>query len=348
MPYRSKLLEIAKNLVIEDYKPVFDRAGIELKIIPYEIGAYETEAILKVKEAIVGPSIASVGLNTSNYAVLAAPYLEGSNYTIVSSSATSSILEKYYPNLITTHQSNRCLAQNISNLIDQEFPMAKISAVVAWDCAYCRDMYENLSENIRSKTTLKKVISDSEAIAPIVEDIMKSSPDIIYIPNFAVFSANLMNGFIEAGFKGTFIGGDSWGETNGRSLQLLTKGKPIHALAVRQRSQHFMTPNLTELSHSLLRDHDMPFSLMVPNVYESFASIFEVILQMEPPYTRERFQSKYRQYKRHQGKYLSFFTDPSLKGNQNAFVVELTGAGISPYKIIESPNYDLINQKNSI
>ncbi|MFK7827194.1 MAG: ABC transporter substrate-binding protein [Oligoflexales bacterium] len=322
--------------MLEDYQLAFKQAGIQLQIIPYEIGAYEPEAILKVKKAMAGPSIASVGLNTSNYAVLAAPYLEGSNYTIVSSSATSSILEKYYPNLIATHQSNRRLAQHISNLINQEFPSAKISAVVAWDCAYCRDMYENLNQSIKNKTTLKKVIADSETIAPIIQEIMKNSPDVIYIPNFAVFSANLMNGFTEAGFRGTFIGGDSWGETNGRSLQSLTNGRPIQALTVRQRSQHFMTPSLAKLNQFLLENHNMPFSLMVPNIYESFASIFEVILKMGPPYTRERFQSVYRRYKHHQGKYLSFYTDPSLTINQNAFVVKLTSAGLSPYRIIES------------
>lgn len=298
------------------------------------------DAVPAAREALAGDTVAAIGLTTSEHAMIAAPLLQGTSYTVISPYASAHSLLPYRPNILLMDDPTTVEAQAIAQFVDSELRPTKPLAIVAWDSAYSKDLYAALPERLRRQFHLVKVLNDSKQLQPIITQVLQYQPDLIFLPVFGVFAGHLIRVIVAGGYHGVFVGGQSWGETNGKAFQLITQGVEFRGYEIRIPSRYFPTPRHQQFAARFEREFPMTFSPLVANLYDGLHFLFSRINTQTTPPTRRTVQALIKRERSFIGMMGKKCLFDEWCAPRTYSVVAVDGGGFRPYTqiVVERQN----------
>lgn len=329
-PKRRLIIEKAIELAVASYKEILKKRDIEVSLKYFDIKSIPTGAIQEVKLAIDSNAIVAIGLSTSNTAKIAADLFGQKDLTIISPYATESGLREHYPKFILLPPDNDSMAETMVKLAK------KVShrrlAIVAWDCPYCRNLFQLISRHEKNDVKLIRAINDSENMNRLALEVIQEKPDLIYLPNFSLFSSQVISALSKKGFRGIFVGGDGWGDsTNG----------PFYAGINKQPFQGFMVTNFT--IHDPPNGFDLFSKKFEESIqtypkgiacyyYDTFALVLEKIMGIKGTITRDKMNQALKDTITFNGKFGKYCLNKSICSTESQLkVLKLDENGIRLY-----------------
>lgn len=334
MPYRASLIDAAITMAQKDWEASSEQKRYNFEIVHYKYGDSTIEALDVVRQALNGDTVAAIGLTTSEYAAVAAPLLQGTSYTVISPYASAHSLMRYHPNLLLMDDPTTVEAKAITQFIEDELRPKKPLAIVAWDSIYSKDLYMALPKTLQQKFHLIKVLNDSKNLEKISLQVMQYKPDLIFLPLFGIFAGHLIKEMTSAGYQGIFVGGQSWGETNGKAFQTITQGVDFLGYEVRIPSRHFLSSEQKKFAERFEREFQVVFSPLAANIYDSLFFLFNRINRLKETPSREIVQKLIQQERSFTGTMGKVCLFDEWCDTRTYSVLKVDGKGFQPYQQI--------------
>ncbi len=282
LPFLAK----APYLAVEDRQSELEKQGIRIKIQEFHTDGGSTLSYKVMKDVLASDTVAAVGIHSSDDAVQMVPLLQGTDYLVVSPTTTSSALQNIQPNFIEFAASNSELAKQME-LFTTFLRSKNIVSVVAWDSANSQDLYHSLSSQFRSRTHLVKIAEELSNLNAVVKEILALGPDTILLPNFPICSATLISALSRSGFKGNFVGPNTWGEGVDPSFMRIVGDAKFSAYSIRQVSRFDLSPEEKNFRSRLMRGSRIPYPSGAAQYYDTTQYLLDLILGASGKVTRK-------------------------------------------------------------
>lgn len=291
----------AMALAVEDRREEFRKLGLSIRFKPHYLKDEPMSPFYKLEEVMKSDAVAAVGFGNSDQALVAAPLLKNSSLLVVSPYATSTAILSFEPNLLMFAASNAELAKSIETFINTSLKPKRLTAVVAWDSAYSQNLYTSLSEEFRSHIKLIKTTEAIQDIKTLVKMGLADSPDAILIPNSEVNTATLIKVFSEEGFKGVFVGPETWGEATDNRFKTLTAGAPFLGYSIRQFSRFKISAAEERLTVRLDKSIARQYSTIAGLYYDSTNYVLDLIKLAAADVGRQQILTLSKTHRKHNG-----------------------------------------------
>lgn len=338
-PERRRVIEAAMQLVVSDRSKDLTSNGLRLTIDHKDLYQSHESAAIAVKSALTGDSLAGVGLPTSYYAEHGARVAEGSDFTIVSPYATATSLEKYFPNIVLLTPSNRYSALALSEFVTNDLKRGSIAAIVPWDNAFSRNLYEELPDNFKERVELIKIIDDQQNLDKVADQIMRSKPQVVLLPTFPAFTGKIIRTLHDRGYRGEFVGPSSWGEGTGKPLHALTKDLPIKAYTVRETSEYYVTEQQQQFIERFNRVSGMTYAAEAGLYYDATNLLIDRIVEAGSRVSRSSLMAQLKKSRTRCGIF-SNVCDSKVASSASIpfYVVSLRAGTFSKFKVMHIEN----------
>jgi ABC-type branched-subunit amino acid transport system substrate-binding protein len=146
----------AIELAVSDNMVLLSKAGIELDLKTYDYGIDEINVIKKVKEAAASKPLAIIGYNYSSAALLAAPIHIQEKLPMLSPSASANRLSTFGKYVHLGSFNNQFMVETLAKIATTILNKKKILILTAVNCAYCVDLANSFSEEVKKYNDLFK------------------------------------------------------------------------------------------------------------------------------------------------------------------------------------------------
>lgn len=209
------------HLALQDSKKQLDVKNLTIKLVEFDYGADDINALDAARKAIASPVLAIVGYNASGEALLAGALHQQAHLPMLTPTATASRLSTIGDYVHPLALSNTHIAQLMAQTA---IDLGKKRALIidADDCAYCTDLgtafissYSKLGGVIAGKVTILK---RDTTFPQLLQTINNMTFDIVVLPNNEMTSARIAAALLDGGVRTIFLGGDSWENANGEEF----------------------------------------------------------------------------------------------------------------------------------
>jgi hypothetical protein len=183
--------------------------------------------------------------------------------------------------------SNHELARAVEYFVDARFPKAKMAAVVAWDSSFSQNFYKTLSDGFRARSPLVRVFGNLSDIDRAVSEALQLQPSVLLLPNFPVVTSGLISAFTRAGFKGMFVGPDTWGEGVDPRYEKILRGIQFEGYTVRQFSVFRMSKEEKRLKETLTHRGAEKYPVQAALHYDAVRYLLSLIEEIGPTVDRK-------------------------------------------------------------
>lgn len=295
------MIDTAVRIALNDRRSQLMRKGWDVSIRTYLLAEEPIKVRDTMKLILGGPTIGGVGLSVSAYATIGGPVIKDTDYTVVSPFATATKLLKYAPNLLLLSDPNTGVSSALEKFLNENFSGKKVVSIVTWNRSYNKDLYQSMSDKFKKESRLIKLVSTNYDISAIADEALNGNPEVIFIPNFADISAVIIKEFTNRGYKGIFVSGDTWGETQGNAFQKLTQGLNFVAYTIRQYSRYDLPEKSQKLQKRLERLSEEKFNIVPILFYDSMSYLLERLLEIQGVPTRSALQAAILNNQIHEG-----------------------------------------------
>ncbi len=334
-PERRRVIEAAMQLVVSDRSKDLMSKGLRLTIDHKDVYHSHESASIAVKSAMASDSLAGVGLPTSYYAEHGAREAVGSDFAIVSPYATATSLEKHFPNLVLLTPSNRYSALALSDFVTKALKSKSVAAIVPWDNAFSRNLYEELPASFRERTELIKIIDDQQNLDKVADQILQAQPQVVLLPTFPAFTGKIIRTLHDRGYRGEFVGPSSWGEGTGKPLHALTKDLPIKAYTIRETSEYYVTKQQQQFIDRFNHVSGMVYSAEAGLYYDATNLLIDRMLEVGSKVTRSSLKARLKQSHTRCGIFSNICGSDAAASNSIPFyIISLRNGNFSKFKVM--------------
>ena len=290
------------QLALNERKEELSKKGYKLEIHDFYYKEDKLSGFHIAKELELKGFDVVIGFQASESALSAAKAIAGSTLTILSPFATTTKLIPHSKNVVQLAGNNGLIAKDFGKFIRNNFGNKKILIVASWDNSYTRDFSENLGiKDLQSVETVK-VLEHKLDLSKALSVLQTFDPDIVINENYPYISGSIVQSFSKAGFKGTFISADAWGEGTDSRFMKLVKDSDFKGLIYRKYSRFNPNPQIRSLSKRLdfVSRAQLPISSCL--FYDSANLFVDTILKIpSASYSRGELQHKLTNMKKYQG-----------------------------------------------
>ncbi len=290
------------KLAIEDYKARLFRRGLVVKARDYFVTDDSLSAHQEAQKAMTDGTLFAVGLQSSNDAAVAAKAVEGSDYVLLSTFATSTDLRKFWPNLILMSPTNDIEANAVEMWTLNQKRFKRIAALINWENQYSKNMYDNFSQSFKNRVELFKVISEMQNPDQWVERVVAFKPDVIVLPSFPVPAATAIQMLVAAGYRGEFVAGATWGDSTDQRFAEILKDIPYKGSIIRPYSILNPTKKEVVLKNRLKKEFGFDdYTPIAALYYDTTSLALESLLKIGRNVTRESFLKRMKKQEKYSG-----------------------------------------------
>ncbi len=329
----------AIELAIADNKPLIDKAGIVLSLKTYDYGIDDINVIKKVKEAAASNAIAGIGYNYSSAALLAAPVHIAEKFPMLSPSASANRLSTFGKYVHLGSFNNQFMVETLAKVATTVLKKKKILILTAVNCAYCVDLANSFSEEIKKHQgeIVKNIplLQEDTDFTKIANEAKQLNFDAVFVPNQELTSARLIAALTEAGITKPFLGADGWGNEGTEFFRVL-KGKTFIGYSVTHWHPKMMSPKSKKFVSSYLNKFNkLPNDTSVL-AYDSMTLLIQAIVKTKP-LSRETLEATLSSIKSFDGVTGKAFWEPHKAPRKDLIVLKTSDNGFAIHKIV-SPN----------
>lgn len=213
-------------VAIQYHKDALEKKGLKISLRKFNITNNVHELRESAQKMIDSQVVAVIGFHSSAALLLAAPIFKGQQLPVISSSASANRVYELDNNIYSIVFSNRAQALAQAQLAENTLKAKKVHIVTAVDCAYCADLASSFRSALLGKpgvfVTNHQILNESKDLTPIAKAIVNGKADLVFLPNYELPTARIMQRLIDAGYSGPFLGGDGWNTAEGGHLSKVT------------------------------------------------------------------------------------------------------------------------------
>lgn len=326
----------AIDLALADNQKLLDDSEIEIKLDILDYGSEEINVIKKARQASASNSIAVIGYNYSSAALLAAPIHSENRLPMLSPSASANRLSTFGKYIHLGSFNNDFMVQTLAKATVKELKLKKILILTAVNCAYCVDLAESFSKEIKKYggEVVKNIplIQEDTSFAEIAKLAKALQFDAVFVPNQELTSARLISSLIEIGITKPFLGADGWGNEGTEFFRVL-KGKKFtgysvthwHPMIGRPKSKNFV-------SRYGKRFKKLPNDTSVL-AYDSMTLLIQSIVKTKP-LNRENLEVTLSSVKSFDGVTGRAYWEPHQAPRKDILILKTSDTGFSIHKVI--------------
>jgi len=326
----------AIDLAVTDNKTLLNKAGIELDLVLYDYGTNDINVIKKAKEVSDSKAVAVIGYNYSAPALLSAPIHTEGKIPVIYPSASANRLSTFGKYVHLGSFSNQFMVETLAKNATTVLKKKKILILNAVNCAYCTDLANSFSEEIKKYGgEIVKTISllqEEVDFTKVAEEAKSLSFDAVFVPTQELTAARLISAFVEAGITKPFLGADGWGNEGAEFFRVL-KGKKFTGYSV----THWHPKLETKKSKKFVADYLKRFNKL-PNdtsvlAYDSMTLLIQAIVKTKP-LTRENLEKTLASIGTLDGVTGKSYWEPHQAPRKNILVLKTTDTGFAINQII--------------
>ncbi len=274
------------GLALKDYEFQLKAKNLKIQLKEFDYGTSSLRVLKATQDVIASDAIAAIGYNFSSYALIAAPLHENSGLAMITPSATADRLGTFSSYVHSICLNNSAMAKGLVRLAVSKWNPKNVGAIVAADCAYCEDLADSFSKELKSKSGTSvevfRVLEGDSDFTQAVSWAKKKKAQVLLIPNQEHTSARLILALAKEGIKSVFLGGDGWGDRGNEFIAVL-KSDPAPAHFNGYSVSHWHYSHSDPKSRQFTRDytqlyHQLPQDTSVL-AYDSMSLLLEAILK---------------------------------------------------------------------
>ena len=291
----------AVNKALALKKDALAAKGLRVSTTNYFLKEEETSSFEVMTQALEDDTIGGVGLSVSYFAKLGGPAIKNTNYLVVSPYATSTSLLEFEPNLRLFSATNLKRTQALEKFVSTQLNPTSMVAIVDWSSLYSKDFFLGFESEFRKRIHLIKVVEKNLDYKKVSTEAMLRNPQVVILPNWGPISASFIKEMTELGYKGIFVGGDSWGDSKATGFFDFTGGVDFKGYVIRQYSIHTLNDQAILLNKEFYHDSDRKPRLLPLIFFESTSYLLNLILSVDGKPNRKKLMDAVEQVPLHQG-----------------------------------------------
>lgn len=237
------------SLALQDSKRELDKQHLTIKLVEFDYGSDDINALDAARRAVASPVLAVVGYNASGEALLAGALHQQAHLPMLTPTATASRLSTLGDYVHPMALSNTHIAQLMAKTAI-DLSAKRVVVIDADDCAYCTDLglafiaaYNKLGGVISGKIT---VLKRDTSFPNLLQTIKNMTFDAIVLPNNEMTSSRIAAALLDGGVRTIFLGGDSWENANGEEFFRIARHPEFTGYYVTDWHPDLLTPSSRE------------------------------------------------------------------------------------------------------
>lgn len=331
MPYREVVIQSAIQYALSLQNSKADAARFKVKYFRFSPDVESIKA--KFAEMENDPSILmAVGPCADDVSLLSAPLFDQSRIVSISPYASTTDLENHSEYFWRYSDSTDVEAQAlIQSLTELKLENKKVLIVYAMNHPYSKSISEYILKQLNGAESVG-LLDDSDHLDEVETKIDQFKPDVIILPVYAVFAGKIIREMTNKGFNGIYLGGQSWGETNGRALDAITHGTKFIAYAVRAQSRYFLSDEAKQTYQKMSSPNQFDFTPLALTIFDTFTHIFNTIAQSKMSATRETVPEIFSDNMEFQGSFGKVCLNGSECTEREFHIIKFNGDGFNPMR----------------
>ena len=329
----------AIDLAVEKNKALLDKANISLQLTELDYGTNDINVMKKVREASKSKMLAVIGYNYSSNALLAAPVHVQEKLPMISPSASANRLGTFGKYVHLGSFDNKFMVNTLAKITTKVLNKKKILIITAVNCAYCVDLGNTFTEEIKKYggeiTKNISVLQEDPDFSKVAAEAKTLSFDAVFVPNQELTSARLISALTEAGINKPFLGADGWGNEGTEFFRVL-KGKKFVGYSVTHWHPRMTTSKSIQFVNDYLKRYEkLPNDTSVL-AYDSMTMLIQAIVNTKK-LNRENLEKSLSSIKTFDGVTGRSYRTANKAPKKDIVVLKTTDTGFALYKVV-SPN----------
>lgn len=319
-------------MALDENRERLKRKKINIQLKEFDYGAEDLNVIKIIEEADRAGVSSVIGYNYSSNALIAAPLHVKKKIPMLSPSASANRLGTFGKYIHLGSFSNEYMARVLAKFSVNNLKAKKILIIPAVNCAYCVDLANVFTEEIKSSggsvVASLAILQEDKQFDDLGAKVKGLDFDAVFIPNQELTAARIILSLLEAGIRKPFLGADGWGN-EGLEFFSVLKGRQFEGYSV----THWHPSLKTKRSQIFVRNYQERFKKL-PNdssvlAYDYMNFLIKAILESNR-YDRESLEkalSGMKHFEGVTGKYLLSANEaPSkdiliLKTGKDGFII---------------------------
>jgi branched-chain amino acid transport system substrate-binding protein len=267
------------------------KAGKSIRLVEFNYKNEPLAAGDAARAAVASEVVALHGYDYSSHALVAAPISQEGKLPLFTPTATADRLAKMGAYVHQVAFNNSHQARMLARFAIQGLKKTQAYIVAAQDCAYCQDLGRAFEAEFTGlKGTVKQspaVLSTDEDLSRVVADVKAANVDLVFIPNYEVFSARTTKALLDAGINVPFFGGDGWNIFSERLFKQLFKTSLANTKVEAYAIGHWHSGSKQKASRDFVRDFKIKYKTLPTDTsalaFDAMNVIIEAILRAKTP-----------------------------------------------------------------